>query len=175
MIDKKIFATAMSILADRFNRPLHEATILRYREVLSRDLTTEEFVAAADLAFRDSAFWPSPREMIEFVKPLQDISLEASIAFDKMLSMGEPHPAGTCWRRDDILQQLGVPAAVAFTAIGAQGRLRSISTDDLPFARREFVAAYRATAIQQSKQSSATRALELAAPHMPALAAGSGQ
>lgn len=175
MIDKKIFATAMSILADRFNRPLHEATIRAYRDVLSRDLTTEEFVAAVDLAFRDCTFWPSPREIIEFVKPVPDLNLEAARAFDEVLGLGFPHPAGTCWSRETIETTVGEYAAKAFSAIGAQGRLRNISADDMPWARREFVTAYRGAALQGSKQITAARALVLVQTQTPALAAGSGQ
>lgn len=172
-IDQTIFSEAMSVLADRFNRPLHPATLRKYHETLSRELGTEEFVAAAEIAFRDSTFWPSPRELIEYVKPMPDLTLEATVAFDKVLALGFPHPAGTCWKREQIQEELGMPASVAFTAIGAQGRLRSITTDDLPFARREFISAYRASALHREKETSAARALQGFTHHAPLLA-GSG-
>jgi hypothetical protein len=69
MIEPDVFVERMAELADRFNRPLHEATQRRYYELLNRELTTEEFVAAAELAFRNSSFWPSPGELIQFIHP----------------------------------------------------------------------------------------------------------
>jgi hypothetical protein len=175
MIDQLIFSEAMSVLADRFNRPLHPATIRKYHDSLSRELSTEEFVAAADLAFRDSSFWPSPRELIEYIKPLPDLNLEAASAFDRVLALGKYTPHGTSWLLSEVREDLGLEAAEAFSAIGAQGRLRNISTDDLPWARREFIAAYRAAASQRSKHASASHALELAQPRRAVLSAGSGQ
>lgn len=159
MIEPDIFVERMAELADRFNRPLHEATQRRYYELLNRELTTEEFIAAAELAFRNSSFWASPRELIEFIHPPRDLGLEASQAFDKMLALGEPHPMGTCWLRSKIVAEIGEPAAVAFSAIGAQGRLRGITTDDLPWARREFIAAYKASAVDSNHAIAAREAL----------------
>jgi hypothetical protein len=159
MIEQDTFSERMSELADRFNRPLHEATVRRYYELLSRELTTEEFIAAAELAFRNSSFWPSPRELIEYIRPPRDLGLEASQAFDKVLHAGEYTPQGQSWLRSKILEEIGEPAAVAFSAIGAQGRLRGITTDDLPWARREFIAAYKASAIDTSHVVAAREAL----------------
>lgn len=159
MIQPDVFVERMAELADRFNRPLHEATQRRYYELLNRELTTEEFIGAAELAFRNSSFWPSPRELIEFIKPPRDLGLEASHAFEKLLSLGEPHPSGTFWRRDNVLAELGEAGVTAFSAIGAQGRLRGITTDDLPWCRREFIAAYKAAAVQNGHEIAAREAL----------------
>lgn len=159
MINPDVFIERMAELADRFNRPLHEATQRRYYELLNREITTEEFIAAAELAFRNSSFWPSPRELIEFIHPPRDLGLEASQAFEKMLAMGEPHPQGMCWRKSQILEELGEPGAVAFSAIGAQGRLRGITTEDLPWCRREFIAVYKAAAIETNHLVAAREAM----------------
>lgn len=159
MINTDVFIERMAELADRFNRPLHEATQRRYYELLNRELTTEEFVAAAELAFRNSGFWPSPRELIEYIHPPRDLGLEASQAFDKVLSLGEPTPHGTSWLRSKIVDEIGESAAVAFSAIGAQGRLRNITVDDLPWCRREFIAAYKAAAIDTNHLVAAREAM----------------
>lgn len=164
MIDKDVFLERMSELADRFNRPLHEQTQRRYFELLSRELTTEEFMGACELAFRNASFWPSPKEMVDYIRPPRDLALEASQAFDKVLAIGEYTPQGTSWLRSRIVEELGEPAAIAFSAIGAQGRLRNITTDDLPWARREFIAAYRAYAVQASHELAATEARRLPRP-----------
>lgn len=145
MIDKEQFAIAMGMLTDRFNRPLHPSMNRFYYETLSAELTTEEFLIAARLAMRQSQFWPSPQQLIEFVKPEKNIELEAAAMFDKVRALGFSHPAGLCWRREEVAE-LGESALAGFSAIGAQERLRNLSADDLPWARREFVAAYKAKA-----------------------------
>lgn len=159
MISTDVFIERMAELADRFNRPLHEATQRRYYELLNRELTTEEFIAAGELAFRNASFWPSPKELIEYIRPPRDLGLEASIAFDKVLAIGKHTVQGTSWLRSEIVEELGEPAAVAFSAIGAQGRLRGVTTDDLPWARREFIAAYKASAVDTNHLVAAREAL----------------
>lgn len=159
MIDKNTFAEAMSVLADRFNRPLHSATQRRYFEILSEDLTTEEFSTACELAFRSVRFWPSPQELLELVKPEKNLDLEAAGMFEAVRDLGFPHQAGMCWHREEVAA-LGAPALAGFVAIGAQERLRHLSADDLSWARREFVAAYKAKATETKadKQIEAARA-----------------
>lgn len=159
MIEQEVFLERMSELADRFNRPLHEQTQRRYFELLSRELTTEEFIGACELAFRNASFWPSPRELIEYIRPPRDLSLEASQAFDLVLHIGEYTPQGQSWLRSRIVEEISETAAIAFSAIGAQGRLRSITTDDLPWARREFITAYKAAAVDSSHTIAAREAL----------------
>lgn len=155
MIDKEQFATAMGMLTDRFNRPLHPTTNLFYYETLSSELSTEEFLIGARIAMRQSQFWPSPQQLIEFAKPEKNVELEASAMFDRVRALGFAHPAGMCWRREQVAD-LGEPALAGFSAIGAQERLRNMSTDDLPWARREFIAAYKA----KSAETRADRQIE---------------
>lgn len=145
MIDKEEFAVAMGMLTDRFNRPLHPSMSRFYFETLSAELSTEEFLIGARLAMRQSQFWPSPQQLIEFARPEKSLDLEAAAMFDKVRALGQPHQAGMCWYRDEIAA-LGEPALAGFSAIGAQERLRHLSSDDLPWARREFIAAYTAKA-----------------------------
>lgn len=159
IINKEIFAEAMSVLADRFNRPLHPATQRKYFEILSLELTTEEFSTACELAFRSVRFWPSPQELIELVKPEKNLDIEAAGMFEDVRDLGFPHTAGMCWHREEVAA-LGAPALAGFVAIGAQDRLRHLSADDLSWARREFVAAYKAKATETKadKQIEAARA-----------------
>jgi hypothetical protein len=164
MIEKEEFAVAMGMLTDRFNRPLHPSMSRFYYETLSAELTTEEFLIGARLAMRQSQFWPSPQQLIEFARPEKSIDLEAAGMFDKVRALGSPHPVGMVWRREDVAA-LGESALAGFSAIGAQERLRHLSADDLPWARREFVAAYKAKALETKadKQIEAAR-LALRAP-----------
>jgi len=71
------------------------------------------------------------------------------------------------WRREEVAA-LGEAALAGFSAIGAQERLRHLSADDLSWARREFVAAYKAKATETKadKQIEAAR-LALRTPARP--------
>jgi len=170
MIDRATFHEWMSVLADRIGRPLHEATQLAYHATLSRDLTTAEFVAAAEIAFRTSTFWPTPEQLVEFVKPRPDIGLQATQAFQRLLKLGEQASGhGTIWRRDTIGNELGLLGLVGFDAIGGNDRLRSIRSEDVTHARREFIVAYRAAALEAEKRDRAETALVAANTRVPAL------
>ena len=147
MIDKEEFAIAMGMLTDRFNRPLHPSMNRFYYETLSAELTTEEFLIGSRLAMRQSQFWPSPQQLVEFACPEKSVELEAASMFAEVRALGTPHPAGMVWRREQVAA-LGDLALAGFSAIGAQERLRHLSADDLPWARREFVAAYKAKAAE---------------------------
>jgi len=161
MIDKEEFAIAMGMLTDRFNRPLHPSMSRFYYETLSSELTTEEFLIGARLAMRQSQFWPSPQQLIEFARPEKNIDLEAASMFAEVRALGFPHGSvGMCWRREQVAA-LGDLALAGFSAIGAQERLRHLSADDLPWARREFVAAYKAKA-QETKTDKQIEAARLA-------------
>jgi len=94
MIDKEEFAIAMGMLTDRFNRPLHPSMSRFYYETLSVELTTEEFLIGARLAMRQSQFWPSPQQLIEFARPEKSVELEAAGMFDKVRSLGNAAPGG---------------------------------------------------------------------------------
>lgn len=155
MIDKEQFAIAMGMLTDRFNRPLHPSMNRFYYETLSSELTTEEFLIGSRLAMRQSQFWPSPQQLIEFAVPEKSIELEAAAMFDKVRGLGFAHPAGLCWRREQVAE-LGDSALAGFSAIGAQERLRNLNADDLSWARREFVAAYKA----KSQETKAEKQIE---------------
>lgn len=141
---------AMGMLTDRFNRPLHPSMSRFYYETLSTELTTEEFLIGARLAMRQSQFWPSPQQIIEFACPEKSIDLEATAMFEKVRALGKPHGSvGMVWHREEVAA-LGERALAGFSAIGAQERLRHLSADDLSWARREFVSAYKSKA-QETK------------------------
>lgn len=134
MIDQEQFAQAMGILSDRFNRPLHAGTQRVYYDILDGELTTDELKIAVRLAVRHSQFWPSPQQLIDFAKPPRDLALEAMKAWEMV--------AGKSYLRGELRTE----AAVAFHAIGGAECIRNLTIDQLPFVRRDFIAAYKAHA-----------------------------
>lgn len=142
MIDEKPFAMWMTVLADRFNRPLSAPTTQAYYAALSAELTTEEFEQAAGLAFRDEAFWPSPRVIIEKVHPPINVKAAASEAFEgirqAIMDFGGPHVAS------QLAPNLPAPAKRALRAIGGAYAVSQASYTELPHLARRFSEVYEA-------------------------------
>lgn len=158
MIDSQVFAEAMAVLSDRFNRPFHPGTQREYHAILSAELSTEDFTVAARIAFRESQFWPSPQQLIDFAKPPRDLELEAVEMFDRMRDLGEDNAGyGRNWRRDKIAE-LGEPTLAGFKAIGANEGLRNLEVKNLHWIRQSFIAAYKAKA----RETKADRLIEAA-------------
>lgn len=163
MIDKELFAQTMSALADRFNRPLAGPTLKAYYHALSAELSEDDFRAAVNIAFRDCTFWPSPKDLIEFVHPEPDLDLEGSLKFDQVRAAGKNQPGfGMQWKRTDVML-CGEPALAAFASIGGNERMRSMQGDDIAWARREFITAYKAAIMQNAKTARASEAKKLIA------------
>ncbi len=146
MIDRKIFAVGMGVLAERFRTEIAGPAQKGYHTILSEELNDEEFQIAVKLAFRHSQFWPSPQQLIDFVRPPANHAVNAGIAFERLLDAGEILVQGRpkCWRRE-VVHRMGKAVLVGFDAIGGNDRLREYEARELPFIRRDFVEAYKAT------------------------------
>lgn len=152
MIDRRSFTVGMGVLAERCGRNLPAPVQSGYYQILSSELTTEEYEVAVQLAFRHARFWPSPQELIDYARPPRDLGLEAAAMFERARDVEEISPLGMCfWRRDKIAP-LGEAALAGFDAIGGQERFRTMTSDGVSWVRREFVAAYRAKATETKSE-----------------------
>ena len=142
MIDRKSFSIGMGVLAERCGRNLPAPVQSGYYRILSSELTTEEYQIAIQLAFRHARFWPSPQELIDYVRPPNDMALEAAKMFDHVQGMG--------W--GGVFALHSPPVLAAYTAIGGPDALQNATTQWLPQIRREFVAAYKAKATETKAQ-----------------------
>lgn len=141
MIDTQTFAHWMGVLSDRCNRPLAAPTQRAYFEVLSRQLTTAEFIAGAERCFETCTFWPAPKEIVDAAKPIGSPELEGAELFNEILRWnGHPQLMAVAERR------LPSPALRAFLAAGGPAKFRTLTEAEAPFVRKAFVAAYIAAA-----------------------------
>lgn len=65
-------------------------------------------------------------------------------AWSKLMDAGENTPQGRLWRKDAVLTAVDERGYAAFRAIGGNERLRSLTTKDQVWARKEFIEAYNA-------------------------------
>lgn len=154
MIDTQIFAHWMGVLSDRFNRPLAAPTQRAYFEVLSRQLTTAEFIAGAERCFEVCTFWPGPKEIADAAKPIGDTELAGAELFAEVLRWnGRPQLMAEAERR------LPAPALRAFLAAGGPGKFRTLTEAEAPFVRKAFIAAYVAAAADAAESERAGEAV----------------
>lgn len=68
MINKEIFSEEMTLLAKYYGKQLDQYALKRLHEILSAELTNEEFVRACQQVFRTEKFFPAPIDFIACVK-----------------------------------------------------------------------------------------------------------
>lgn len=150
MIDPAVFAQWMGVCSDRFNRPLAAPTQRVYFEILSRQLTTAEFVAGAERCVEVCTYWPSPREIAEAAKPASNAELAGAELFADILRWnGRPQLMAEAERR------LAAPALRAFLAAGGPAKFRTLTEVEAPFVRKAFVAAYVAATAEAEEAARA--------------------
>lgn len=149
-IDRQEFASWMSVLADRIGRSLKPPTVNAYYAILSGQLTTTEFVAAMTLAVERSRFWPSPAEIVEFVKPRQDTSLAAAESLNAIRE--RIHRAGGIqFVKRDLYDDLNPSARRALSAVGGFGAISNVSESEWPFLQKRWSDAYTGAASETER------------------------
>jgi hypothetical protein len=148
-IDRKRFAYWMGVIGDRCNRALSAETYGEYYRTLAESFDTPTFERAARAVFKTSEFWPSPQAFIDAVRP--NLALAAADAFESVRQLAHRTGLHPYWVADEISAKTGVPGLIAFRSIGGGERLAYLEAHDLPFARREFVAAYVAAVNAEDK------------------------
>lgn len=138
MIDKRAFARELEQLADRFNREVSKPMLRRYHEFLTERMDDEAFRRAASIIYQHDRFWPPPARFLEAVG--LDPDTRAGEAWEQLMatvrSGGGVNP-----------RELDDPAlAAGIRAVGGTARLGTVNEDRLPWIRKEFTAAYRASA-----------------------------
>lgn len=166
-IDRQEFATWMSVLADRIGRSLKPPTVNVYYAILSRQLTSTEFVAAMTLAVERSKFWPSPAEIVEFVKPKADTSLAAAESLNGIRE--RIHKAGGIqFVKRDLYDGLDPSARRALSAVGGFGAIVNVTESEWPFLQKRWADAYTGAAIEFDKQEAAATHLDRAQARLSA-------
>lgn len=148
MIERAVFATWMSALADRIGRPLTVPTLAAYYAALSAQLNTAQFEQAAQAVFAAWRFpnWPPPAEFITAVVAVPPIALEAAAAWTAITGVltqySPPSEHAARWRAAALAA--GAPGWCAFNAAGGRSRWSTMLEGEQHWMRKDFLAAYPA-------------------------------
>ena len=141
MIDATTFAKWMRVLAERIGKPLSPDTGAVYYATLSAELDTAQFETAMQRIFRDHQYatWPSPKSIIEGVRPT--MALNAAAAWTDIAECLRLRPSDS--KPDEIRRWIvgraGETAAATFDAIGGLHRYSRSNDWQLDQMRTEFL------------------------------------
>ncbi len=162
MIDREVFKQEIALLADRIGRTLAGPTQVEYYRILSAELSTEQFVAAMTLAFRNVTGefrnWPSPAELVALITPVAASILTAAEAFERVLEIAAD-PRLDRPSKSARIQALGASAVRAFRAAGGFRELENVLEAEVRWVRRNFVEAYASSCENAEAERAATLAL----------------
>lgn len=146
-IEPVVFARHMSLLAERFGRPVSKPVSAAYYQFLSRTLTTEEFICAANSIFAESTFWPSPMEFIDRARgSVEDQAQLEWMAIIAAVADNRPLPA------------ISVAARSALKSVGDTWAVATSS--DTPRLHRDFIAACTTILREERRRLTLLPALE---------------
>ena len=163
MIELAAFTSVMSTFADRFGmgKVLAPATATAYYEILTENLTTTEFLAAAKLLFQHHPYnaWPPPQAFIDAVKPKGSALLSAAEAFEALLVIDGNiyQPPAERYAR---IAALGPLAMRAYRAVGGRREFENVLEADVKYLRQRFVEAYQQAATTDAAEEAARVALD---------------
>ncbi len=126
MIEPKVYATYMTVIADRLRAPVAEATIALYYTILSEQLTTEQFEQAARKVFADYQDFGFPPCSV-FFKAVEREQIAALPAVDPDLILNQisklgSYNANSGWiypSSERIEEKLGEHISRAYLMAGA--------------------------------------------------------
>lgn len=133
MIDRETFAREWAIMQNRFDKKFSDLVVARYYEVLSKQLSTEQFQAACLAAFTEDDFFPTPEKLIKRVQP--DANQLALTAWESVLKAASNVSQGValCAAGDRALRSVGGLSAVGYADTYTQ----------IPHIRRNFLEAFK--------------------------------
>ncbi|AWN22189.1 hypothetical protein DKM44_02190 [Deinococcus irradiatisoli] len=126
------FAACWTVLEDRFNRKHNTQTVQIYREILSEQLSAEQFGAACRAAFQFETFFPSPQKLIEYGHGGRSFQARALERWDAMIERVRAGESAT----DDKEERRLLMRATNGISLGM------VEVDQLHWAQRAWVERY---------------------------------
>lgn len=145
MLDKKVFSTQLNELAAYHNRPLSEFVERVWYKHLSKNLTTEQFEQAIEVAFVKCAFMPTPEQICEFGGGGQKSQILAQwerINEGRKSFCFAPGDTKGYDRHIDSLN-LDSVALKALRLLGGLSALSNLNDSDIKWTREKFVEYYQ--------------------------------
>lgn len=139
MIDAQVYARYITAIADRTKAPLADGTNALYYVTLSRQLTTEQFEAAAQRVFEeyDDFGFPPPHVFLGYANPAPVFDTAALVRQIEKLAGYSPHIGTLPPAPGTVRDALGNVVADAYATVSGA---RLLSTDETTraIAVREF-------------------------------------
>lgn len=132
-LDRAAFVTELRALADRFNRNVSDELARRYYQDLQQ-LTTDAFLTAARIIYRQDTFWPAPARFLEAA------GVDAKSAAESAWNL--------TWREVQAgtgkpLREYDPAHAAALRAVGKNMAIARATTDEkLAFIKRDFITTF---------------------------------
>jgi len=139
MIDPTVFSHEWDLLCARFNRKPLKELMARYYDILSPQMSTGEFRAAAVCVLNSAEFFPRPLDFSLAIRPDPAISALDQWELCERVMQGE----------HGILERMTEEGRRVVALLGGPVRLGMTSLDSVPFVRKEFLARYREVTSEQ--------------------------
>ncbi len=133
MIDTEVFSHEWDLLCARFNRKPSKELMARYYDILSPQMSTGEFRAAAVAVLNGAEFFPRPLDFMLAIRP--DPAVEALDQWELCERAMQGERGITERMTDEGRRVLGL--------LGGAVQLGMTPLDKVPFVRKEFLAMYR--------------------------------
>lgn len=138
MIDPQVFELEIAILMDWFNRDFEPETLKRLHQRLSAQLTTQQFVKAAQAVFDTSRFFPTVEEFVSAV--IGDAQTNALHEWEMCLKAAA--------RNDrEIVSSLSAQGQSALHLVGGLYKLGMASEEQLVWIKKEFIGVWKTTKV----------------------------
>lgn len=135
-IDRNVFVEWMGELDDHFPGERSERVVAVYWKALSERMGTAAFERACIEILGSREYFPPWRAFLEAVDG--DSESEAMAAWERVMEMAKD------WRRADPNEELDEAGQRALRQVGGIRRLAMADASELPFRRKDFLAAYQA-------------------------------
>jgi len=134
MIEQQVFLSGITLMSNHYDRKLAPSVLGIWKEYLDAALTTEQFQQAIKTVILESRFFPTAKELVEAIKGDPEVqAFEEWELCVKAASRGEYSVADT----------LTPQGKFALRAVGGVSELGRINQDDLRWAKKEFISAWK--------------------------------
>lgn len=174
MLDKKIFSTQLNELAAYHNRPLSDFVERVWYKHLSKNLTTEQFERAIEVAFVKCSFMPTPEQLCEFGGGGQKSDI---LAQWERINEGRKSfcfAPGDTKGYDRHLDSLNLDSVAlkALRLLGGLSSLSNLNDSDIKWTREKFVEYYqlwepKRSQLEEEMQVEATLKASREIPSLP--------
>jgi hypothetical protein len=139
MLDKRMFAEAITGLAELFDKKLSQATLKIYYEVL-KDMSEKDFIASVEKLMSEwsYSYMPKPAHILNALKSKENFEVEANNEWKKVIEAVERQGR----YKNVVFENLATNSAVHTITGGDWSELCNKTYEQLDWIKKEFVKFY---------------------------------